>query len=1256
MGKEITVRQNRCDEEMNFLLFGCFFFFAAIQILAGGESHARHADTVSSCLLAVFAPGFLLRLGYCYNRLRRANSEQYRKRWLRNAALRYGLYFFALALACELAPNLLAVMRPGGDQILLPALAGILSLSVIRPVCAVFFALVLTSVLVWIFDSQVSVLTRHRGRMILCAVPALLCAFFYSKGETYPITASLFGAAGQAAVPCVPYFAFFLFGAWLEEEKPGFSWKLLLVSGAVTAGSVLLYHTPLQALCRITVSFLPVYVVYFAAEGLSELTLRFQAARCICRMAEPVLYLYLPLLFALGLAAGYPAQLGLKKALLAGLLLAALSYAAYFAVWLAFKGYAAAAERFRRRTKHKTAVYFAVYTAVFAVVLLLAFLPFLWNGKTLLWRLDGVSQYYPRAVYFANYIRELLANFLRGNFELPMYDFRIGMGGEIVYSMEPLYFLFALFGAEKAEFTYTLLILLRFYLAGVTSSAFCLYFRKGYFAAFLASLVYVFCGFSLSLGTWHMMFMIPMILFPLLIIAVEEILRGRRWYLCAILVALAMFSNYYFLYMCTFGMGVYFLVRYFACSRKKSLKDFIGRGLVLSGSYLLGAAMSCIILASNILGAYGGSSRSGSAVINTPSLFYYGKDWLLSCFQIFPVVANSPGMMFKLGFLPIAFFAVVALFLRKGRRELKAISVISLIAIALPLSGFVMGGFSSVMNRWCFMLALPVAYTVADCLPDLCRLSKKEKYICAAAAGIYGFFAFFGGVYEGEYVKTGFLCLCVTFVVLLLAQEGTKLLSRYGRQCLMVLLTFAMIFYSGLSLFQFRHDVEDYADFGRGQELAEDTPLTAASELEDDSFYRVATSELNEDTASASMMHDYNSIYLFYSTLNRNLTEYLEKMGATSYTAVRFMGLDNRAFLNELAAVKYYMNYEDDGSPLPCGYEELLRTQEHGKETIVSENKYALPLGYTYSDSISREELEQYGVLERQEVLMQKVMLEEDAFREDGKTQGEAGVSAQEPTLSLQPVEITSVKEKGIRLSDHELSAEGTGAVKKKYLKLEFESAPASETCLVLKNAAVGGDMPEEAINVTLQFGNDKNKEKRSYRFLPDNDSYATGQKDYVFNLGYHEEPVTSLTIRMNRAGAICFDSLELYSQPMTHLEEYTQALTEDVLEHVEIGTNTVTGDIALDEDKILLLSIPYQNGWTALVDGAPAKLARANYMYMALPLEAGTHTIELEYAIPGVKYALVIMPCAVVLFIILCLVTWLIKRKNRRKSAGEEI
>lgn len=1261
MKKVTTVRQNRCDEEMSFFLFGAYFLFLAMQRLAAPS--ARYVGAAGLALYWVFAPGFLFYLGYCYHRQKRISSPERAEKWLNHTTLKYVLYFFGLMLLDEILGNWAVIFLSEDKETLLSIIADVLSLIRISSIAAPFFAMALTLLAARVLDRALTRLNKSWKKTLLVGLLLLLCALLRSQQDLNPIIASFFGSELQSAIPCVPYFAFFLLGEWFEEKKPGFQWKTALICAAVTALSVVLYRTPCKNLASVTISFLPVYLVYVLSEGLAELTLRSRAVRAACRAMEPAFPVYAALVLILPTFGIGP--FGIGKATVLSLILIAAVLIGFLATWACFRWYTAAADRFAGRTRGRTALYFVIYTALFAVMTFLVFFPFLRYGRTLVWRQDSIPQYYPRAVYFANYIRDLVSNFLHGRFELPMYDFRFGMGSEVVYSMEPLYFLNALFGAEHVETMQTVLILLRFYFAGITSSIFFLYFKKGYFATFLASAVYVFCGFSLYGGARHPMFMIAMVLLPLLILAIEEILRGQRWYLCTIFVALAMFSNYYFLYMSTFGMGVYFLVRYFCGPWKKSFKGFIGKALVISGSYLLGAAMSCIILVSNI-GVYAGSGRSGSAIIKTPSLFFYSAQWLLSCFMTFPTTVNAPGDWLRLGFLPLSFFAVVLLFLRKGRKELKALSVIAVVMMALPLFGFVLSGFSSITNRWCYMIALLVAYIVADCLPELFRMSRRELVICAAAVGIYAYLAFFGSCRVTQYTKLAAIFLAVIFVLLLLTQENRQRLSQRGRQCLLVLLTFAMVFYNGFTIFDLSGVYREYGKPGLVQAAAEDTPMAATQELKDDDFYRVGTQQLDYNTISSSILYDYNSIYMFNSTMNGCILEYLEKMGASTYSVTQFMGLNNRAFLNAPAAVKYYAAYADVERSLPYGYEELLRTETNGKGTVVSENKYALPLGYTYTDTITQEELEEYGVVERQEILMQKVLLDdgETAGKSEAKSEPESepksesesgseseSKSKSELSLTAKRVKLESTKELGITLLENAMMAgaekeqEDTETQKTKYrLKLRFHGLPNSETYLVLKNAYLEGDMSEEPINITLTAGDSR----YDYKFRANDDRYSSQQEDYVFSVGYFEDALDEITVRLSREGTIQFDSMELYCQPMDKLESYTQALTEDVLEHVEIGTNRISGDIDLKEDKILALSIPYQNGWTAYVDGKPAKLLRANYMYMALPLEAGAHTIELNYAIPGAKYALVIMPCSVVLLVILCFVSFLRQRRRR--------
>lgn len=1240
MKKETVIRQNRCDQEMNLFLFGCFFMYMAIQLF-GGENHQTvFMYRFSQALYAVFVPGFMFRLGYCIRRMIRMNPAEEGKKKILTEAGKYFLFFLVPALMTRVIQSDLSKRK---------ILSQIITFRDIPAVSAVFFSMALMLVMVWVFYDAIKEMADRPKKMLIFGGVCLLGAFLRTGGDMYPIMAAFIGSEMEAAVPIIPYAAYFIMGMWFEERKPGFQWKIAGGALAITGISLLLFRTPLHELCRVTISLFPVYVIYVLSEGMSDLTIRFRPVRFICETIEALFCGYALLLLLLAYTGKF-SDISVQRSAALAAAAVILVYAAIAGVWSFNKIYSAGAEYFCTKVKHKTAVYFSVYTVVFAFLLFLVFVDFIRFDRTLLWKDDTVTQYYPKAIYFANYIRELFSGILSGNFELPMYDFSLGMGGEITYSLEPLYFLFALFGAENVEFTYNLLILLRFYFSGIAASILFLYFKKDYFTTFIASVVYVFCGFSLYGGARHFMFMVPMILLPILVIAVEEIMRHKKWYLCTIFVAISLFSNYYYLYMTTLGMVIYFFVRFF-CQKekeKRSFGNFMSNVFIIGGSYLLGVAMSCIVLVTTF-GLYVGSGRSGSAIIKTPSLFFYQDSWLVRCFMGFLTTANSPGDWLKLGFLPIAYLAVVVLFLRKGRKELKILSVISVVMMALPLTGFVFSGFSSVNNRWCYLMALLVAFIVAECLPEMFRLDCREIRICTLAVGVYGFLAFFGDVMNTRFTRLAAICLGATLLVVLICQEQVSYLKKYSKQALVILLTFAMVLHSGHTLFSMDGVVKEYTKPGAAHAMATDTPADAVAELEDDSFYRVGTPKLDYWTIGSPMISDYNSISVFNSTFNGSISEYLEKMGSTSYTATQLFGLSNRAFMNSLAAVKYYAYYGEPERALPYGYKAVLKTEVHGKEATVCEDLNALPLGYTYDSVISEEGLESYGTLERQEVMMQTAVVAEKDMDMSVKHAEVDGLQA-----TLEELPIVSVQENGAHLTANAMTASDETVKEDGEMEftLTFEGKPNSETYLVIENGLLEGNMSENDVKLTfITAGNNL-----SYNFRSDDYRYKTGQEDYVFNLGYHEEPITSCTVKMNRKDTIQFDSLKIYSQPMDNMESYTDALKEDILENVVIDTNRVSGTVNLEEDKLLVLSIPYQNGWTAYVDGEQVNTVRTNYMYIGIPLTAGEHTIELEFAIPGVKYALVIMPSAVVLFLVLCFVSVIRrKRKTRVKSDAKE-
>lgn len=103
----------------------------------------------------------------------------------------------------------------------------------------------------------------------------------------------------------------------------------------------------------------------------------------------------------------------------------------------------------------------------------------------------------------------------------------------------------------------------------------------------------------------------------------------------------------------------------------------------------------------------------------------------------------------------------------------------------------------------------------------------------------------------------------------------------------------------------------------------------------------------------------------------------------------------------------------------------------------------------------------------------------------------------------------------------------------------------------------------------------------------------------------------------------------------MDNYGSYIKNLTDNKLENVKIEANNITGNISVDKNKLLVLSIPYQKGWTAYVDGKETEIKKANLMYSGIFLEPGDHDIKLVFKRPGIKASLCLSAAGIVIFII---------------------
>ena len=101
----------------------------------------------------------------------------------------------------------------------------------------------------------------------------------------------------------------------------------------------------------------------------------------------------------------------------------------------------------------------------------------------------------------------------------------------------------------------------------------------------------------------------------------------------------------------------------------------------------------------------------------------------------------------------------------------------------------------------------------------------------------------------------------------------------------------------------------------------------------------------------------------------------------------------------------------------------------------------------------------------------------------------------------------------------------------------------------------------------------------------------------------------------------ICTAAL-YYPQNVTQLHEKIQTQKIDIINYTN---QSIEGTVTSDSKKTLFLSIPYDDGWTATVDGEKAKINKIGTALSGIDISSGTHSIVLNYVPSGFEVGMII-------------------------------
>lgn len=92
------------------------------------------------------------------------------------------------------------------------------------------------------------------------------------------------------------------------------------------------------------------------------------------------------------------------------------------------------------------------------------------------------------------------------------------------------------------------------------------------------------------------------------------------------------------------------------------------------------------------------------------------------------------------------------------------------------------------------------------------------------------------------------------------------------------------------------------------------------------------------------------------------------------------------------------------------------------------------------------------------------------------------------------------------------------------------------------------------------------------------------------------------------------------------------------------------TANISLDNDNLVLFTVPYESGWTATVNGNPTDVENVDSGMMAIKCSKGENNIVFKYKTPGLTESIVITIVGIIVYILYLLINKKMCKNNKMK------
>ncbi|MGI6309816.1 MAG: YfhO family protein [Bacilli bacterium] len=790
---------------------------------------------------------------------------------------------------------------------------------------------------------------------------------------------------------------------------------------------------------------------------------------------------------------------------------------------------------------------------------------------------DWLSQH----TVFPSYFRDLFYETKR---LVPNFALNIGAGQNIFYfsyyGLFNPYILLSYFVPFIDMVSY--LIIINILIVIMSSFLFYEWLLKNQFEyrlALITSLIFLLINPLIFHAHRHFMFINYMPFLILALIGVDDYLtKGSRW-LYTLSVFLMIMTSYYY---CPGGILViliYGVYKYITIHNRITFKRLLKDGIQFIKPIIIAFLMAGILLIPTLM-----AITSGRVSITNNFDLY---SLLIPHFNI-EALLYSP---YSLGFTSVALIALIASLIT-SKKERLWLGITIIILIAIPFFAYFLNGTLYIRNKVFIPFAPLIGLLIILFLRDL-KLNKLNlPKLLVMLIGLI-IISFLTGYRNAIF----YVDILVTLITLILCLYYQKLSCLY-----VILLVIASIssLIAGQSENYVSRDLYHTAFSKRDEQIIKKVIK------QDQSFYRM-NNLIGNTGITCNKIYDprYYQTSLYSSTHNAYYQDFFNNimLNAMPHRNSIIAAQTNNIMFQTLMGVKYILTDNN----VPIGFVKI----DSNNGVAIYKNDNVLPLGYASSSLVGQNTFAKLKYPYTVEALVNSVVVNQDID--------------QTLTSYLQPLLGSYEYVRGDSLTITKSNDTVIIDAKESDNILLSLDQPLNNKILFIRFNVVEAPSCNKG-DISITINNITNKLTcRSWIYFNNNYGF-----EYVIS---SPGEIKDLNILFSK-GHFVIEDINLYTLDYNYIKDINKRVDPLVIDLSDTKGDKITGHIKVTKDGYLATTIPYDKGFTILVNGKPIKYEKVNKAFLGFPIKRGNYKIEIIYKAPGINLGIIMSLLGFLLFI----------------------